>query len=223
MKQIFPLALALTLIAAIAGLALSFVFDLTAEPIKEADLNKVRQSIIAVMPESFFIPEDDEDGMPEMVEVDEFQYYIGMDEAGTVIGVAVTAISPEGYGGNLATMVGILPNGNIKAIKNIKHLETPGLGSKIKDDAYKVQFIGASLDNKNFAVKKDGGDFDSITGATITSRAVTNSVRAALEHFKANVAKIILPVAEEIIEETIPEETEVPVGEEEANVMGGAK
>ena len=84
-------------------------------------------------------------------------------------------------------------------VRVISHKETPGLGDKIeaKRNDWILQFAGLSLDNpdkNNWKVKKDGGQFDQFTGATITPRAVVNAIRGALEYFAANRDKLFAKV-----------------------------
>jgi H+/Na+-translocating ferredoxin:NAD+ oxidoreductase subunit G len=107
-------------------------------------------------------------------------------KAHTVI-LPVTA--PDGYTTTIDMIVGIKLDGTLAGVRVIKHKETPGLGDKIeaKKHPWILQFPGLSLLNpeeKSWAVKKDGGEFDQFTGATITPRAVVRSVRLALQFFQ---------------------------------------
>ncbi len=107
-------------------------------------------------------------------------------KAHTVI-LPVTA--PDGYTTTIDMIVGIKLDGTLAGVRVIKHKETPGLGDKIeaKKHPWILQFPGLSLLNpeeKSWAVKKDGGEFDQFTGATITPRAVVRSVRLALKFFQ---------------------------------------
>ncbi|MBL4796660.1 MAG: electron transport complex subunit RsxG [Oleispira sp.] len=107
-------------------------------------------------------------------------------KAHTII-LPVTA--PDGYTTNIDMIVGIKLDGTLAGVRVINHKETPGLGDKIeaKKHPWILQFSGLSLLNpaeKSWAVKKDGGEFDQFTGATITPRAVVRSVRLALTFFQ---------------------------------------
>ena len=100
-------------------------------------------------------------------------------------GYAVEVASP-GFGGEITMMVGVDHKGIVTGIVIINHGETAGLGSvaaeaSAKGDAFRGQFVGIS---QPVCVDKDGGEIDSITGATISSRAVTEGVNAALEFVK---------------------------------------
>lgn len=110
-----------------------------------------------------------------------------------------TVVAPDGYSGSIRMLVGIYYNGDLAGVRVISHKETPGLGDKIeaKRNDWILQFAGLSLDNpdKNqWQVKKDGGQFDQFTGATITPRAVVNAIRDALEYFQANRDKLFANV-----------------------------
>lgn len=93
--------------------------------------------------------------------------------------------SPNGYSGTIDMVVGVNAQQQITGLRIISHKETPGLGDKIeieKDD-WVLSFDGKSLQNptlKGWAVKKDGGEFDQFTGATITPRSIVNSTREVL-------------------------------------------
>ena len=193
MKELIPLVVALTIIAGVAAAGLGLVFQVTEEPIRQADLQKMRDAITAVLPEYTNSPDDE----TNWVESGESRFFVATDESGTPVGVAVIVISKEGYAGSLETMVGLLPEGIINRIQVLKHVETPGLGTKIEEEPFKGQFDGASLDNRTLAVEKDDRGtpdkppIDSVTGATISSRAVADSVRLGLEHFIANKEEIL--------------------------------
>jgi electron transport complex protein RnfG len=86
--------------------------------------------------------------------------------------------------------VGVKPDGEIISIGVLEQKETPGLGSKITEDWFIDQYKGKSLDNAKWAVKKDNGDFEQISGATISPRAVTNAVQQGLQTYQENKQEI---------------------------------
>jgi len=88
--------------------------------------------------------------------------------------------SGKGFGGNIGLMVGInIESDEIIGICVTTHSETPGVGSRAKDDpAFASQFAGMTMDKK-FAIKKDGGDIDAISGATVTSKGVCVAAKQA--------------------------------------------
>jgi len=110
-------------------------------------------------------------------------------QGGQLVTVILSAIAPDGYVAPLQLLVGIQPDGQITGVRVAKHRETPGLGDKV--DATKsnwiTSFAGTYVaDTEVWALKRDGGRFDHISGATITSRAVVNAVGRAHEYFVTN-------------------------------------
>jgi H+/Na+-translocating ferredoxin:NAD+ oxidoreductase subunit G len=110
---------------------------------------------------------------------------------GEPVAVVLTAIAPNGYNGKIKLLVGINFDGSLTGVRVIKHKETPGLGDKIdlKKANWILNFTGLSLSNPDesrWKVKKDGGDFDQFTGATITPRAVVIAVKKALLYFNTH-------------------------------------
>ena len=100
-------------------------------------------------------------------------------------------IRDSGYSGNIAIMVGVDPQGEVTGMEILSHAETPGLGDKITQPWFKDMFKGKSLDNADWRVKKDGGEFDQITGATISPRAVVGAIRRGLEFFREHQDEIL--------------------------------
>jgi electron transport complex protein RnfG len=115
--------------------------------------------------------------------------------AGQPVAIALEAIAPDGYNGNIKLIVGINTQGEVLGVRTLSHQETPGLGDKIdlRKSDWVMQFVGKRLnaeDDKQWLVKKDGGDFDQFTGATITPRAYVNAVKRAVWYFNNNQAQI---------------------------------
>ena len=101
-------------------------------------------------------------------------------------GILLQTIAPNGYSGNIYLLLAVLPNGKISGVRTLHHLETPGLGDKIEIAKHDwiLSFNDRELTTENsnqWAVKKDGGEFDQFTGATITPRAVVGAVKNTLE------------------------------------------
>lgn len=110
---------------------------------------------------------------------------------GKVQTVILPAVAPDGYSGNIHMIVGINADASVAGVRVLAHKETPGLGDKVelKKSDWVLSFDGKSMDgssDKRWAVKKDGGDFDQFTGATITPRAVVNATARAIRYFKNN-------------------------------------
>ncbi len=106
---------------------------------------------------------------------------------GETVGYAVSSFSNKGYGGKIEVLVGFLPDGTIFNTEVVALNETPGLGDKSQKSKsdWAEQFNGKNPENYKLAVKKDGGDVDAITAATITSRAYTGAVELAYKAFTA--------------------------------------
>lgn len=98
------------------------------------------------------------------------------------VAVALETTAPDGYSGNIQMIVGADFSGKVLGVRVVEHHETPGLGDKIElrisdwINSFNGKVVHGAAD-PHFAVKKDGGDFDQFTGATITPRAVVNATR----------------------------------------------
>lgn len=115
---------------------------------------------------------------------------------GEVIAVLLPLIAPEGYTEAIRLIMAVDRNGELLGVRVIRHKETPGLGDQIEADKtdWIQGFVGQSLDTtplENWEVKKDGGDFDQLTGATITPRAVVRAVARGLRFFARNRAVLL--------------------------------
>ncbi|NDL63108.1 electron transport complex subunit RsxG [Acerihabitans arboris] len=108
---------------------------------------------------------------------------------GRPVAAAIEATAPDGYSGSIQLLIGADFAGNVLGTRVTEHHETPGLGDKIelRISDWITHFSGKTLespDDKNWAVKKDGGQFDQFTGATITPRAVVNAVKRTAGYLK---------------------------------------
>jgi Na+-translocating ferredoxin:NAD+ oxidoreductase subunit G len=105
---------------------------------------------------------------------------------GVLVGVAVDTFSMKGYSGKVSVLAGFLPNGAIYDAIVTDHKETPGLGSKMEaaQSDFPLQFKGKDPGSYRLKVKKDGGDVDAITSATISSRAYCDALQTAYEAVK---------------------------------------
>ena len=111
--------------------------------------------------------------------------------SGQPVAVIFNAIAPDGYSGNIHLLVGVYQNGTLAGVRVVKHAETPGLGDaiEIRKSDWVLGFDGKSLDDpvpEQWKVKRDGGVFDQITGATITPRAIVKAVKNTLEYYQLN-------------------------------------
>ena len=187
MKEIFRLCFVLTIITAVSAGVLAYVNQQTAEPIARALLEEKMSAVRNVLP-----PYDNE---PEKIEIvlapeDTLEVYRGLKD-GTVTGAAFAIVAPDGYSGDIEFMIGVDGEGVMQGLMILKHLETPGLGAKIESEDFRGQYRGKSLENPElWEVTKDGGTFIPITGATISSRAITRASAKGLKLFQEHKAEI---------------------------------
>lgn len=168
-KYVARLALTLLLITAVVAVALAGVNSITKPRIEAFNAQKLQSAIEEVLPGGGeAVAFTDDTGLVSTV-------YQGAD------GYAVE-VCPNGFGGSITMMVGVGNDGKVLGISVVSQAETAGLGAVCAattsaGEAFRGQFAGTS---GTLAVNKDGGEIDAITGATITSRAVTTGVNAAL-------------------------------------------
>ena len=117
---------------------------------------------------------------------------------GKPVALVIAAVAPDGYSGAIRLLVGINVDGSLSGVRVVAHRETPGLGDGIEEDRsdWILGFTGKSLQNptlQGWAVKKDGGVFDQLTGATITPRAVVKAVRQALLYYRDHKDALFAP------------------------------
>ncbi len=110
---------------------------------------------------------------------------------GKPVAAVLSVVAPDGYSGPIVLLVGINYDGGVNGVRVVRHKETPGLGDaiEIRRSDWIHGFDNKSLDNPASAawkVKRDGGQFDQLTGATITPRAVVKAVHKALLFYQAN-------------------------------------
>lgn len=114
---------------------------------------------------------------------------------GKPVAAIFNSVAPNGYSGKIHLLVGIYADGSVAGVRAVKHSETPGLGDAIETQKsdWVFSFNKRSLDNptpSKWLVKKDGGDFDQFTGATITPRAVVLAVKNTLLYYQQNTDSI---------------------------------
>lgn len=174
----------LVLFAAIAGAALSGVYGMTRDKISLAAQAERTSALKAVLPTLSEAAKD------VMLEKDGLKVPAVIDSAnGTFNGAVLELETKKGYAGTIRFMVGVDKDRHVTGLYILQQSETPGLGTKAKEKTWWGQFLGKGQDNFKFKVKKDGGDADAITAATITSRAVTNQVDLGLSALAAHLEK----------------------------------
>lgn len=172
----------------------------TAERIDEAQRRVQLSALNEIIPHD----QHDNDLLADSFSIDDRQYLnlTGSKDAyrarkgGAVSAVILPVVAPDGYSGRIDLLVGINADGSIAGVRSVNHRETPGLGDKIETakSQWVLDFDGKSLSmpvQEQWAVKKDGGQFDQFTGATITPRAVVKAVYQALTYFDAHRASLL--------------------------------
>ena len=174
------MVLVLFTITLISSAAVGGVYMITKEPIAQAKVAAVNNALQQVLPEY-------EATTSQTIEVNSLPIVAHTATvADKAVGYAVESISKNGFGGTVRLMVGFDTKGNIININVLEQKETPGLGTKMTEEN---NVLLLSLKDKNAAevnmtVKKDGGDIDALTAATISSRAYAEAVAVAYEAFK---------------------------------------
>ncbi len=183
--------MALFAITAVSGLLLGLVYEGTKEArAEQAEKTKMKAYQTVFEDASKFDKIDlSEDELQKFILYSDKEVVVNdvveaKDEE-ALMGYVVTVTAKEGYGGDIKFSVGVNLDGNVTGISYLSIAETAGLGMKAKEDAYASQYVDKSLDGDgDFIVNKDGSDgivIDAISGATITSRAVTKGVNAACQ------------------------------------------
>lgn len=187
-------AVMLTVITLVAGLFLGFVYQITKNPIKEQQAlakQKAYQAVftnaksfqtddaidLGTAPEVLAAAGYDQESIDEIVEA--------LDESGNVLGYVMSVTTSEGYGGDITFSLGIQKDGTVNGYEMLSISETAGLGMKSKESAFKDQYSNKKVDR--FQYTKTGAtaenEIDAISGATITTNAVTNGVNAGIAFF----------------------------------------
>ena len=174
--------LSLTLIAMGASIALGFVYEYTKGPIEVSNLNRKLEAIRQVVPEFNNNPADEMFRL-QSYEGDSLEVYPSKKD-GRINGYAIKTYSDKGYSGTITLMAGFKPDGTIYNISVLEQKETPGLGTKMKEPRFKEQFNGKNPSSFGLKVKKDGGEVDAISAATISSRAFCDAVSKAYKTFR---------------------------------------
>ena len=171
-----------------AATALGFVYEATKGPIADAKMKQKSEAIKKVVPEYNNSPLDTK----KLVDIDGGQVIVYEAKMDSVIeGYAVESFTNKGFGGTVKIMVGFTPDGSVYDISVLEHKETPGLGDKMEaqKSSFSSQFKGKNLSAFTLKVKKDGGDVDAITAATISSRAFCDALNRAYKVFKNELIK----------------------------------
>ncbi|HBG13413.1 MULTISPECIES: RnfABCDGE type electron transport complex subunit G [Clostridia] len=186
-------ALILFVITLISGFLLGGAYQITKDPIEKATEAANMAAYKKVFPEAAEFTSDDKmEAAVESCNTELLSQNFGkvgvenafqaVDASGTALGYVITSYSGDSYSGVVKISVGIKEDGTINGIEFLEISDTPGLGLKAKEPAFKDQYAGKN--KESLTVTKSGnagdGEINAISGATITSSAVTNAVNAAL-------------------------------------------
>lgn len=177
-KNIIKIGINLMIISLIGATILAttnFITAPTIEKVEEMAKLKARQSVL-----------------PMAIEFKEIKgkegFFKGLNYEGKVIGYVIPCLA-EGYGGEFWVMVGVDKEFKVIAINILSNKETPGLGNKVETDAFRNQYKGKGIENLEVLKIPTEDKIQAITGATISSKAVTQAVRKGLEELKRSVQK----------------------------------
>ena len=171
------MVLSLTLISLVASAGLGSVYELTKAPIEISNLNNKIGAMKQVVPEFNNNPYEEMLRLPTG-DGDSLDVYPAKMN-NNLIGYAVSTYTKNGFSGDILLMVGFNTDGSIYNITVLEHKETPGLGSKMNEPVFKNQFKNINPGKIVLKVKKDNGQIDAITAATISSRAFCDAVQRA--------------------------------------------
>lgn len=180
---------------AVVGTGLvALTYEATREPIAASERVALLRNLHQIVPKTLH----DNDLYTDVIRVTAPEFLGSRDPLpvyrarlqGEPVAVVITTIAPDGYSGNIRLLVGIRHDGSLLGVRAIKHRETPGLGDAIEADRsdWILGFDNKSLGDPpldRWKVKKDGGAFDQLTGATITPRAVVAAVKRSLQYYEA--------------------------------------
>lgn len=173
-KEIIKIGLILFAITAVSAFLLAFANKVTAPVIQENDRKKTEESMKLVLSDADSF--EKVDYSEENIE----QVYIAKSSSAEFVGCCVVALV-NGYGGELKVMTGIDKELNVTGVDILSHSETPGLGANAANDSFKGQFVGKTSGISAVKGEAKENEIAAMSGATITSKAVTQAVNNALE------------------------------------------
>lgn len=195
MKRIIKDTLILTVITLLAGFALAFVYQVTKQPIASAEAAAELKAYEGVFPGAAFEKLDLVSFDPIAAEVSDGQG-VTVDAVAVahrdekIVGYALKVTSPNGYGGSITVAVGVGADGCLAGISIISQSETAGLGARCASTEFTGQFKGIAGEKVVFTKtgKSAPNEIDALSGATITTRAVTAAVNTALAYARVNLS-----------------------------------
>ncbi len=177
------LSFVLLVISVVVALLLAFTNSVTKEKIAENTLKEQNVAKQEVLSGATYFTEVENAPKTDIVKA----VFEGKSSTGDLVGWCVNA-TPYGYGGTLDLMVGILPDGTISGIVVVSHSETAGLGAKAQDPAFYEKYLHKAADGGLEVIKSGSpkeNEIVALSGATVTTKAVTKGVNAAAEAVNA--------------------------------------
>ncbi len=195
MNKIVKNTIILAAITIVAGCLLGLVYEITKAPIAQAQENAKQDAYRTVLADAAEFAAYDAFDASEASDVlleagyesdDITEVAAAKDASGNDMGYVITVTSHEGYGGDIQISVGILSDGTVKGIEMLSISETAGLGMKATEADFKDQFKDKQVEKFTYTKSGEDGDdkIDALSGATITTNAVTNAVDSALVYFQ---------------------------------------
>lgn len=196
-NKIIKDALALTLITLVAGVALGGVYEITKDPIAKQEAQAKAEAYEQVFTDAAaFEALEMDDTLTKTIrdQLDQEGYKAqsieevmrAEDQSGETLGYAFAVVTSEGYGGDIRFSMGVQNDGTLNGISILSIGETAGLGMNADTPAFKDQFVGKQVEKlqytKNGATQDD--EINAISGATVTTNAMTNGVNAGLCAFR---------------------------------------
>ena len=195
MKKILKDAFALLMITLVAGILLGFVYSITKEPIAQQEQLTKERSCQEVFADAATFENDTDDLEAAAAAMKAAGYevqtlseiLVAKDDSGSTLGYVLSLVDPEGYGGDISFMMGIRLDGTLNGISILSIGETAGLGMNADTDAFKSQFANKKVEKFTFTKNGSTSDseIDALSGATITTTAMTNGVNAGLAAFSS--------------------------------------
>jgi len=191
---IAPHARVLAAFALIVTTIVSATHCATSDTINDNQLRDSQRQLSQVLPEHVFNNQLLEDSITlQDTRLNQTRTVYTARFDGEPVAAVITATAPDGYVSDISLLIGIYKAGTIASVRVTRHRETPGLGDKIeiRRSEWITQFEDKSISHPmTWAVKKDGGGFDQLTGATITPRAVVRAIEDTLIFFNNNKHRI---------------------------------
>jgi electron transport complex protein RnfG len=197
-------AVALAVVSIAAFIAVTAVHEWTRDDIAAVAQRRALEPYVEVLDGLSF----DNDLLADVVQVRDAEL-LGTEgevpvhrarRTGNLVGFVIAPVAPDGYAGSIGLLVGVAADGRVLGVRITQHRETPGLGDAVdqRKSDWIFRFAGRSLRDppvERWRTRKDGGEFDQLTGATVTSRAVVVAVANALLYVERHRAELAAPPA----------------------------